>query len=154
MSTNRNFAEKALRVLGAAFCEYSDLPEDVSATKLEKGLIFLGLAGMIDPIRPEVVAAVKQCKSAGIRVVMITGDHRDTAAAIAMQLGIITDASQAITGAQLDEISEEEFTDMHVEMDQIDAYPDGRDMPLDEIDEDMEEQIRNTDLMQMKLEEI
>ena len=109
LSANRNFAEKALRVLGAAFCEYSDLPEDVSATKLEKGLIFLGLAGMIDPIRPEVVAAVKQCKSAGIRVVMITGDHRDTAAAIAMQLGIITDASQAITGAQLDEISDEEL---------------------------------------------
>ena len=60
----------------------------------------------------------------------------------------------AIVNIIRDEISEEEFTDMHVEMDQIDSYPDGRDMPLDEIDEDMEEQIRNTDLMQMKVEEI
>ena len=66
---------------------------------------------MIDPIRPEVKAAIAECREAGIRPVMITGDHKDTAVAIAKELGIITDASQAITGAELDDISDEDFAE-------------------------------------------
>lgn len=72
-------------------------------------MCFVGLVGMIDPVRPEVKPAIDECKKAGIRPVMITGDHKDTAVAIAMQLGIITDPSQAITGADLDKISDEDF---------------------------------------------
>ena len=71
--------------------------------------MFLGLTGMIDPIRPEVKAAIAECRGAGIRAVMITGDHRDTAVAIAKELGIITDESQAVTGAELDRFSDEQL---------------------------------------------
>ena len=66
---------------------------------------------MIDPVRPEVKAAIEECRTSGIRPIMITGDHKDTAVAIAMELGIIKDPSEAITGAELDEISDEEFKD-------------------------------------------
>jgi len=107
LSENKRMADKALRVLAAACREYDTEPASYSPDALEKDLIFLGLVGMIDPVRPEVPAAIQQCKDAGIRPVMITGDHRDTAAAIALQLGIISDQSQAITGAELDEMSEE-----------------------------------------------
>ena len=75
-------------------CPTGTEPED-----LEQDLCFIGLAGMIDPIRPEVKAAVAECRAAGIRPVMITGDHKDTAVAIGKELGIITDASQAVTGS-------------------------------------------------------
>jgi len=73
------------------------------------GLTFIGLAGMIDPVRPEVKAAIEECRDAGIRPIMITGDHKDTAVAIAKELGIISDESQAITGAELSEISDSDF---------------------------------------------
>src|SRR5699024_959924 len=76
---------------------------------LEQDLCFLGLTGMIDPVRPEVKPAIVECREAGIRPVMITGDHKDTAVAIAKELGIITDASQAITGAELDKIPDSEI---------------------------------------------
>ncbi len=76
---------------------------------LEHDLVFCGLSGMIDPVRPEVTAAIVEAKEAGIRPVMITGDHIDTAVAIAKDLGIVEDASQAITGAELDKISDEDF---------------------------------------------
>ena len=76
---------------------------------MEQDLIFIGLCGMIDPVRPEVVDAIKACSTAGIRPIMITGDHKDTAVAIAKELGIISDASQAITGAELNMISDEEL---------------------------------------------
>ncbi|EKC65276.1 ATPase, P-type (transporting), HAD superfamily, subfamily IC, partial [human gut metagenome] len=79
--------------------------------ELENDLCYIGLSGMIDPIRPEVKAAIAECREAGIRPVMITGDHKDTAVAIAKELGIITDASQAITGAELDDISDEDFAE-------------------------------------------
>ncbi|MBR7142487.1 MAG: cation-translocating P-type ATPase [Clostridia bacterium] len=111
LEQNRAFADRALRVLGAAFKLYSKLPEDFSPEAIESNLVFIGLVGMIDPVRPEVTEAIAQCRSAGIRPVMITGDHLNTAVAIAMQLGIITDASQAITGAMLDQISDEEFNE-------------------------------------------
>ncbi len=111
LKANKGMADKALRVLGASYKEYQAKPEEHTSQALEQELIFIGLTGMIDPIRPEVVDAIKECKESGIRPVMITGDHKDTAVAIAMQLGIITDASHAITGAQLNEISDEEFKD-------------------------------------------
>ena len=109
MAVNKAMADKALRVLAAAKRDWSEKPQDNSPEFLEKDLVFLGLTGMIDPVRPEVKAAIEQCRSAGIRAVMITGDHKDTAVAIAKELGIITDASQAITGAELDNISDEEI---------------------------------------------
>jgi P-type Ca2+ transporter type 2C len=109
LGANRDFAAQALRVLGAAYRVWPEVPEDYSPAILENELIFIGLAGMIDPVRPEVLAAIEHCKSAGIRAVMITGDHRETAAAIASELGIISDRSEAITGMELDEISDEEL---------------------------------------------
>ncbi|MCI1955382.1 MAG: calcium-translocating P-type ATPase, PMCA-type [Oscillospiraceae bacterium] len=109
LSENKRMADKALRVLGAAYKTYGRIPPSFAPDRLEQGLTFLGLVGMIDPIRPEVVGAIEKCKAAGIRVIMITGDHKDTAAAIARQLGILTDDSQAITGSQLNDLSDEEF---------------------------------------------
>jgi Ca2+-transporting ATPase len=109
LGVNKAMADKALRVLAAAQREYAQCPEDASPEALENALTFIGLTGMIDPVRPEVVDAIKECRAAGIRPIMITGDHKDTAVAIAMELGIITDPSQAITGAQLDEISDADF---------------------------------------------
>ncbi len=106
---NKHLADQALRVLAAAFRVWDTMPEDQSPDYLEHDLCFAGLTGMIDPVRPEVKDAIAQCKSAGIRPVMITGDHRDTAVAIAIQLGIIVDPKEAITGAQLDEISEDQL---------------------------------------------
>ncbi len=110
VAANKDMASRALRVLGAAFKMYEAEPESYACSALERDMIFIGLTGMIDPVRPEAVEAVKECASAGIRPIMITGDHKDTAVAIAKQLGIITDASQAITGAELDEISDEELS--------------------------------------------
>ena len=109
MAANKAMADKALRVLAAAKRDWSEKPADNTPEFLEQELVFLGLTGMIDPVRPEVKAAIEECRSAGIRPVMITGDHKDTAIAIAKELGIITDASEAITGAELDEISDEEL---------------------------------------------
>nr|WP_320026343.1 cation-translocating P-type ATPase [uncultured Acetobacterium sp.] len=106
---NKKLANQALRVLAGASRNWQTMPENQSPAYLEEELCFIGLTGMIDPIRPEVKDAIAECKSAGIRTVMITGDHPDTAAAIASQLGIIKDKSEAITGAQLDEISEEQL---------------------------------------------
>ena len=109
MAANKAMADKALRVLAAAKRDWSAKPESNTPEFLEKELVFLGLTGMIDPVRPEVKAAIEECRSAGIRAVMITGDHKDTAVAIAKELGIITDASEAITGAELDKIPESEL---------------------------------------------
>lgn len=111
LKSNKAMADKALRVLCAASREWNDMPEKTDPEYLEKDLTYLGLSGMIDPVRPEVKAAIEECRGAGIRPIMITGDHKDTAVAIGMELGIISDASQAITGAQLDEISDKEFQD-------------------------------------------
>ncbi len=109
LAANKGMADRALRVLAAAKKELSAEPSVYDSENVECDLCFIGLVGMIDPVRPEVKPAIDECRSAGIRPIMITGDHKDTAVAIAMQLGIITDASQAITGADLDEISDEEF---------------------------------------------
>ena len=109
LKDNKRMADQALRVLAVAYKAYSAAPSDFSPEALENELIFVGLTGMIDPARPEVKAAIEECRSAGITPIMITGDHKDTAVAIAKQLGIIEDASGAITGAQLDGISDEDF---------------------------------------------
>lgn len=106
---NKGMADQALRVLAAAFRTYESLPPSFEPEALEQELIFIGLTGMIDPVRPEVKAAVEECRGAGIRPIMITGDHRDTAVAIAKELGVLTDASQAITGAQLSELDDVTF---------------------------------------------
>ena len=109
LADNKAMADKALRVLAAAQRLYDSLPDKLEPEDLEQDLCFIGLAGMIDPVRPEVKDAVAQCRAAGIRPVMITGDHMDTAVAIAKELGIITDASQAVTGSALDGLSDEEL---------------------------------------------
>jgi P-type Ca2+ transporter type 2C len=109
---NKSMADDALRVMAAARVNYGkEKPSDFSADALEHDMTFLGLCGMIDPVRPEVKQAVSEAHSAGMRVIMITGDHIDTAVAIAKELGIIVDRSQAITGAELDKMSDEEFAD-------------------------------------------
>lgn len=107
MKENKSMADQALRVLGAAKRSWEKEPADYAPETLEQELCFLGLTGMIDPVRPEVKPAIDQCRDAGIRPIMITGDHRDTAVAIAMQLGIISSPDQAVTGAELDDIPEE-----------------------------------------------
>ena len=109
LAANKAMADQALRVLCAACRSWQSEPASYEAEELEQNLCYLGLSGMIDPIRPEVRDAIAQCRTAGIRPIMITGDHKDTAVAIAKQLGILEDASAAITGAQLDEISDEEL---------------------------------------------
>ena len=109
LSANKAMADKALRVLAVAKKELTEVPRSYEPEALENELCFVGLVGMIDPVRPEVKPAIDECRSAGIRPIMITGDHKDTAVAIALQLGIIENADQAITGAELNEISDEEF---------------------------------------------
>lgn len=109
LAANKEMADKALRVLCCAMRFYRDKPESEEAEALEKDLCYIGLTGMIDPVRPEVVDAIKECRQAGIRPIMITGDHKDTAVAIAKELGIITDETGAITGAELDKISDEDI---------------------------------------------
>ena len=109
LAANKAMADKALRVLAAAKKDLTSEPAAYEPEAVECDLIFIGLVGMIDPVRPEVKAAIDECRTAGIRPIMITGDHKDTAVAIATELGIITDASQAIMGAELDDISDEEF---------------------------------------------
>ena len=109
MAANKAMADEALRVLALASKDLSAVPDDCSPEALEHDLVFCGLSGMIDPERPEVAPAIKEAHDAGIRTVMITGDHIDTAVAIAKNLGIVKDRSQAITGAELDRMSDEEL---------------------------------------------
>ena len=111
LAANKGMADRALRVLAAAYKKPDAVPSGFEPEDIEKDLTFVGMTGMIDPIRPEVKAAIVECKEAGIRPIMITGDHIDTAVAIALELGIITDKSQAITGAEIGEMSDEEFAE-------------------------------------------
>ena len=109
MAANKAMADKALRVLAVAKRDWASRHTDNSPEALEQDLVFLGLTGMIDPVRPEVKAAIEECRAAGIRPVMITGDHKDTAVAIAKELGIITSADEAITGAELEAIPDDQI---------------------------------------------
>ncbi|MEK7838598.1 MAG: HAD-IC family P-type ATPase, partial [candidate division NC10 bacterium] len=109
LAANQNFASQALRVLGVAMRPLDREPDTYVATALERDLIFVGLMAMKDPIRPEVKVAVEACRTAGVRTVMITGDHKDTAVAIARELGLMERGAQAISGAELDRLSDDEL---------------------------------------------
>lgn len=108
---NEKMSRQALRVIAIAEKEIEGIPEELNSDELENGLTFKGLVGMIDPPRPEAKEAVGVCRKAGIRPVMITGDHVVTASAIAKELGILREGDEAITGAELDEMSEGQFAE-------------------------------------------
>lgn len=109
LNANAEFAHQALRVLGLAQRRLTDNPDSYQSSELEKQLVFLGLTAMKDPLRPEAKVAVRACYDAGIRTVMITGDHKDTAVAIAEELGSLKGAAQALTGTELSRLSDEEL---------------------------------------------
>ncbi|MBO5412098.1 MAG: cation-translocating P-type ATPase [Clostridia bacterium] len=109
LAGNKDMADRALRVLACAERVWTSEPTAYEPEALETELCFVGLCGMIDPVRPEVKEAIERCAEAGIRPIMITGDHVDTAKAIAKELGILTDGARAITGAELDDMDEETF---------------------------------------------
>ncbi len=107
---NTEMAQDALRVLAMAYKELDHEPTDEEMKNIENDLIFVGMVGMIDPPREEVKLAVEKCKTAGIKTVMITGDHKITAVAIAKALGILENENEAITGTELEEMSDEDLT--------------------------------------------
>jgi P-type Ca2+ transporter type 2C len=109
LAVNQQFASEALRVLGVAIRHLDRPPDLYTAVSLEHGLTFVGLFGMKDPIRSEAKASVAACRMAGIRTVMITGDHKDTAVAIGRELGILDSGTEALSGAELDHIADEEL---------------------------------------------
>ena len=119
LTANKAMADQALRVLCAAQRLWPEPPESFAPDFLEQDLCYLGLSGMIDPIRPEVKDAIVKCRRAGIRPIMITGDHRDTAVAIARQLDILQEGQLALTGQQLNEFSDE---DLARNIDKISVY--------------------------------
>lgn len=112
MSANSSFATKALRVLAYSYRDYDSLPENLTSENIEENMIFVGLTGMIDPARPEVIGAIAECKTAGIIPIMITGDYLETGYAIAEELGIANDKSQAIMGRELNEMTDEEIREV------------------------------------------
>ncbi|MBQ8230196.1 MAG: calcium-translocating P-type ATPase, PMCA-type [Clostridia bacterium] len=109
LAANKEMADGALRVLACAERVWEQIPKELSSDTVETELCFSGLCGMIDPVRPEVKDAIAQCREAGIRPIMITGDHVDTAVAIAKELGILEEGVRAMTGAQLNEMDDETF---------------------------------------------
>ncbi len=109
MEENTRMGNKALRVFAVAYKTYDVAPTTYDSESLEFDMTFIGLTGMIDPVRPEVKDAIVECRGAGIKPIMITGDHINTAKAIARELGILTDDSQAMMGADIDKYSDEEF---------------------------------------------
>lgn len=109
LEINHHMASQALRVLAFAFKLESEIPKEPNPHEVEKDMIFVGLIGMIDPARPEAKEAIRVCKQAGIRPVMITGDYKDTAEAIARELGMIDENSKVLTGTELDSLSDEEL---------------------------------------------
>ena len=114
LDINSELAQQALRVLGFAYRLSATIPNELTSDVVENDLVFTGFVGMIDPERPEVAQAVAEAKAAGIRPMMITGDHRDTAAAIAMRLGILDEKDKdtaVISGSDLDAMTEKEFAD-------------------------------------------
>ena len=109
---NKAYADKALRVLGVAYKTYNKKPESFEPENLERDLTFIGFVGMIDPCREEVFEAIDRCRSAGIRPIMITGDHKDTAVAIAKKLKIIKDADEATLGESLEDLTDEQMVEV------------------------------------------
>ena len=109
---NKEYADKALRVLGVAYKKYATKPNNFEPENIEKDLVFIGFVGMIDPCREEVFEAIERCRTAGIRPIMITGDHKDTAVAIAKRLKIIEDESEATLGENLENLTDEEMVEV------------------------------------------
>ncbi|MGC9335360.1 MAG: cation-translocating P-type ATPase, partial [Anaerolineae bacterium] len=109
LAANKGMATSALRVLAAGFRTLEEVPEEPKPENLERNLTFLGLQGMIDPARPEVKVAVGTAKRAGLRSIMITGDYKDTAQAIASEIGMLTEGGWVVTGAEIDAMSDEEL---------------------------------------------
>ena len=112
LEENKKFAKEALRVLAYAFKNYDKVPSDIFSENIERDMVFVGLTGMIDPARPEVKNAIKECRSAGIRPVMITGDYLETAFAIAKELGIAETEDEAINGKELNNLSDQEIREL------------------------------------------
>ncbi|HEU0289872.1 MAG TPA: cation-translocating P-type ATPase, partial [Burkholderiales bacterium] len=109
LDQNRDLASNALRVLGVAYRPLNEIPENCTPEIVEKELTFVGLLGMIDPARPEVVDAVKVAKGAGLKTVMVTGDHKDTAEAIAREIGVLTRGGLVLTGPEIEKMSDQEL---------------------------------------------
>ncbi|WP_036728388.1 calcium-translocating P-type ATPase, PMCA-type [Peptoniphilus mikwangii] len=112
MSVNSRFARSALRVLAYAYREFDQIPSVLTSENVEREMIFVGLTGMIDPARPEVIQAISECKDAGIIPVMITGDYLETGLAIAIELGIAKDKTQAIMGRELNDMTDEQIREI------------------------------------------
>ncbi|MBI4758440.1 MAG: cation-translocating P-type ATPase, partial [Chloroflexi bacterium] len=119
LAANESMAREALRVLGVAYRPLPEVPERCTPEVVERELVFVGLLGMIDPARPEVKPAVQLAQGAGMKSVMVTGDYKDTAIAIAREIGLLSPGGRVITGAELDKISDEEFARI---VEGIDAY--------------------------------
>jgi Ca2+-transporting ATPase len=116
---NEEMASRALRILAITYKPLDELPADPNPETIEKDLIFLGLVGMRDPVRPEVGPAIEHARGAGIRTVMITGDYKDTAVAVAKELHLLRQGSKVLTGRQLNEISDDQLTEV---ADEVDVY--------------------------------
>ena len=112
LEVNSSFSNDALRVLALAYREYDELPEEISPDNNEVDMIFVGLVGMIDPARPEAKEAIRKCKEAGIKTIMITGDYKETAFAIAKELGMAESIDEAMMGDELNKLSDEELREV------------------------------------------
>ena len=112
LKVNSDFSKDALRVLALAYREYDELPKDISPENNEIDMIFVGLVGMIDPARPEAKEAIRKCKEAGIKTIMITGDYKETAFAIAKELGMAETIDEAMMGDELNKLSDEELKEV------------------------------------------
>ena len=119
LAANQDMARQALRVLGVAHRPLTETPENPTPENVEVHLTFLGLLGMIDPARPEVKVAVGVAKAAGLKTIMITGDYKDTATAIAKEIGTLSPHGRVLTGAELDQMTEEQFAEI---VDEVDVY--------------------------------
>jgi len=119
LDAHQDMARQALRVLGVAYRPLMHAPESPSSENVETGLVFLGLLGMIDPARPEVKMAVRLAKKAGLKSVMITGDYKETAVAIAEEIALLSPGGQVLTGVELDRMTEDELAAI---VDHVDVY--------------------------------
>ena len=119
LAANQDMARHALRVLGVAYRPFAEVPETLTPENAEVNLVFLGLLGMIDPARPEVKVAVGVAKTAGLKSIMVTGDYKDTAEAIAREIGLLEPGGKVLTSAELDQMTEEQLAEI---VDQVDAY--------------------------------
>ncbi|MBN1875540.1 MAG: cation-translocating P-type ATPase [Anaerolineae bacterium] len=119
LDANANLASQALRVLGVSYRQLSEVPSEPKPNDVEQDLIFVGLQGMIDPARPEVLPAVQKAQGAGLRTIMVTGDYAATAAAIASEIGILNEGHVAVSGAELEAMSDEE---LDARIDKVDVF--------------------------------